>query len=118
MLFPKIPENKWYFPRYPEPQTGPQGEEAITYMYVTYFKIICEIRAECRDKCDALFHITKSVHLMELYLIMQQSKCNTDYIFITLHWENLQNGCLFVVCLTISLSGRTFDLPLPVRNPI
>ena len=37
-----------------------QGEEAVNY--VDYFKIICAMGAERRDKGSALFHINDSFH--------------------------------------------------------
>ena len=40
---------------------GHQGEEAV--IYVAYFKIICAMGVERRDKGSALFHITKNSQL-------------------------------------------------------
>ena len=37
---------------------GHQGDEAVIYMYVTYFKIVCAMGVESRDKGSALFHIS------------------------------------------------------------
>ena len=34
-----------------------QGEEAVIHVYLAYFKIICAMGVECRNKNSALFHI-------------------------------------------------------------
>ena len=45
---------------------GHQGEEA--FIYVAYFKIICAMRVERRDKGSALFHIIEKLEYSGVYL--------------------------------------------------
>ena len=45
---------------------GHQGEEAV--IYVAYFKIICAMGVERRDKGSALFHITDICFVVKIFL--------------------------------------------------
>ena len=57
---------------------GHQGEEAV--IYVAYFKIICAMEVERRDKGSAVFHI--------IFNVYRQPSIHTFEAYFHFKWQN------------------------------